>query len=183
MRATLAINAGEHRTPLGQQLARTHAAGADGWGLDHDGFIGRLPLPNKTAGSWAEFYAVRRVLPYLKLARDRGAITDPDAAAVEAVVGRLTGREIANVKLVYRYNAISLGRWDGILQLIDGAGHPKPKYVGGRKAVRIKAGIQRGALWGTAHPTFGRPRRRRRLAAAPDAIAEQAAVSAGKPAL
>ena len=30
------------------------------------------------------------MLPYLKLARDRGAITDADAAAVEAVVGRLT---------------------------------------------------------------------------------------------
>jgi fructosamine-3-kinase len=55
-----------------------------------DGFIGTLPLPNKTAGSWPEFYAVRRVLPYLKLARDRGAITDADAAAVEKVVGRFT---------------------------------------------------------------------------------------------
>ena len=33
---------------------------------------------------------MRRVLPYLKLARDRGAITDADAAAVEGVVGRLT---------------------------------------------------------------------------------------------
>ncbi len=76
---------------FGQQLAATHAAGADGWGLDHDGFIGRLPLPNKTADSWPEFYAVRRVLPYLKLARDRGSISDTDAAAVEAVVGKLTG--------------------------------------------------------------------------------------------
>ena len=33
---------------------------------------------------------MRRVLPYLKLARDRGAITDEDAASVEAVIGRLT---------------------------------------------------------------------------------------------
>ncbi len=79
----------EAAVTFGQQLAITHAAGADGWGLDHDGFIGRLPLPNRTAGSWAEFYAVRRVLPYLKLARDRGAISDSDAASVEAVVGRL----------------------------------------------------------------------------------------------
>jgi fructosamine-3-kinase len=81
----------EAAVTFGQQLATTHAAGADGWGLDHDGFIGRLPLPNKTAGSWPEFYAVRRVLPYLKLARDRGSISETDAAAVEAVVGRLTG--------------------------------------------------------------------------------------------
>ncbi|MFG1853955.1 NAD(P)/FAD-dependent oxidoreductase [Actinomadura geliboluensis] len=103
--------------------------------------------------------------------------------AIEAIVGRLTGRKIANVKLVYWYNAISLGRWDGILQLIDGAGQAKPKYMGGRKAVRVKAGIQRGALWGTSHPTFGRPRRRRRLAAAPGAVAEQAVASAEKSAL
>ncbi|MFB4309350.1 NAD(P)/FAD-dependent oxidoreductase [Actinomadura sp. GTD37] len=98
--------------------------------------------------------------------------------AIEAIVGRLTGREIANVKLVYRYNAISLGRRDGILQLIDSAAQAKPKYLGGRKAVRVKAGIQRGALWGASHPTFGLPRRRRRVTAAPDAVAEQAAESA-----
>lgn len=79
----------EAAVAFGQELAVTHAAGADGWGLDHDGYIGRLPLPNRTADSWPEFYAVRRVLPYLKLARDRGAITEPDATAVEAVVGRL----------------------------------------------------------------------------------------------
>ena len=48
---------------------------------DEDGFIGRLPLPNRTAPTWAEFYATRRVLPYLKLARDRGHATDEDAAA------------------------------------------------------------------------------------------------------
>ena len=81
----------EAAVAFGHPLAATHAAGADGWGLDHDGFIGRLPLPNRPADSWAEFYAVRRVLPYLKLARDRDAVTETDAAAVEAVVGKLTG--------------------------------------------------------------------------------------------
>jgi fructosamine-3-kinase len=44
----------EAAVTFGQQLARTHAAGADDWGLDHDRFIGRLPLPHKTAGSWPE---------------------------------------------------------------------------------------------------------------------------------
>jgi hypothetical protein len=102
--------------------------------------------------------------------------------AIEAIVGRLTGRKIANVRLVYWYNAISLGRWDGILQLIDGAGQAKPKYMGGRKAVLIKAGVQRGALWGTSHPTFGLPKRRRRPTATPDAVAGQTAASAEMPA-
>ena len=43
-------------------------------GSTRDGFIGKLPLPNRPTDTWAEFYAVRRVLPYLKLARDRGAV-------------------------------------------------------------------------------------------------------------
>lgn len=74
---------------LGHALAHTHRAGADGFGAEHDGFIGRLPLPNRTAPSWPEFYATRRVLPYLKLARDRGAATEEDAVAIEAVLRRL----------------------------------------------------------------------------------------------
>ncbi len=53
--------------------------------------IGRLPLPQRTAPTWAEFYAVRRVLPYLKLARDRGALEDHQAARIESLVGRLPG--------------------------------------------------------------------------------------------
>ncbi|GAA2149575.1 fructosamine kinase family protein [Nocardioides koreensis] len=76
-------------TSFGRALAATHGAGAPSYGLDRDGYIGRLPLPNRPADTWAEFFAGRRVLPYLKLARDRGAIDDDDAAAVEAVLGRL----------------------------------------------------------------------------------------------
>lgn len=74
---------------FGRALATTHRAGAESFGLDRDGFVGRLPLPNKPAETWAEFYAVRRLLPYLKLARDRGHVTDGEAATVEAVVPRL----------------------------------------------------------------------------------------------
>lgn len=74
---------------LGRELAATHAAGAASYGADSDGFVGRLPLPNKPAATWAEFYAVRRLLPYLRLARDRGAATPEHAAAIEAVVPRL----------------------------------------------------------------------------------------------
>ena len=76
---------------FGRSLAATHAAGADGFGApdDLDGYIGTLPLPNRTAAGWPEFFATRRVLPYLKLARDRGQISDVDADAVEAVVHRI----------------------------------------------------------------------------------------------
>ncbi|MCP3755288.1 NAD(P)/FAD-dependent oxidoreductase [Streptomyces sp. TBY4] len=94
--------------------------------------------------------------------------------AVKAVVGSLTGAGVGHVKLAYPGNHISLGRRDGILQLVDGAARAKPTYTGGRKAARIKAGILGISLWGAAHPTFGLPVRRRRLAAVPDASARKA---------
>jgi fructosamine-3-kinase len=79
----------EAATDFGRALAKTHDAGAATYGGEREGFIGRLPLPNKSAPTWAEFYATRRVLPYLKLARDRGSITPEGAAAVESIMGRL----------------------------------------------------------------------------------------------
>lgn len=75
---------------LGRSLARLHASGAPRFGADRDGFIGALPLPNRTAAAWPEFFAVRRVLPYLKLATDRGQIAAADGRAVEELMGRLT---------------------------------------------------------------------------------------------
>jgi fructosamine-3-kinase len=74
---------------LGRMLARLHASGAETFGADEDGFIGMLPMPNKPADTWPEFFAVRRILPYLKLAADRGHV-EPDAVdAVESVVRRI----------------------------------------------------------------------------------------------
>ncbi|MEV4543502.1 NAD(P)/FAD-dependent oxidoreductase [Micromonospora echinaurantiaca] len=98
--------------------------------------------------------------------------------AIEAIVGRLTGRTIATTKLVYPGNHISLGRRDGILQLVDDEARAKPTYLGGRRAARIKAGILTLSLWTTSHPTFGMPKRRRRLVAAPGASAGKEARAA-----
>jgi fructosamine-3-kinase len=85
---------------LGRALAGLHQAGPEkfGWpdGSDGggdsggDGYIGTLPMRNRETDSWPELYATQRVLPYLKLARDRDAISVEDAAAVEGVVRRIT---------------------------------------------------------------------------------------------
>ncbi len=80
----------ENAVNFGRSLARLHASGAPSYGADRDGFIGVLPLRNGPAPSWPEFYATRRVLPYLKLAVDRGQIGATDAADVERVVRRIT---------------------------------------------------------------------------------------------
>jgi fructosamine-3-kinase len=83
---------------LGRGLARMHLAGAShhgappaGWSAD--GFIATLPLPHQVEGhgvGWPEFYAAHRVIPFLRLARDRGAVDADGAAALERVCARLT---------------------------------------------------------------------------------------------
>ena len=75
---------------FGQRLSRTHASGADEFGASRDGYIGLAPLPNKPTPTWAEFFATRRVLPYLKLAYDRGAITDDDVKPIESLLRGIT---------------------------------------------------------------------------------------------
>jgi fructosamine-3-kinase len=57
---------------LGRGLAALHRAGAPGFGLDHDNFIGRLPQANQPLpqATWAVFYRERRLLPQLRLAVD-----------------------------------------------------------------------------------------------------------------
>jgi fructosamine-3-kinase len=60
---------------LGRGLAVLHRApGTKGWGWMEDNFIGALPQQNEPAGSWAEFWRVRRLEPQLALARGAGRL-------------------------------------------------------------------------------------------------------------
>jgi len=68
-----------------------HGAPPAGWSAD--GFIATLPLPHQVEDhglGWPEFYAAHRVMPFLRLARDRGAVDADGTAAVERVCARLT---------------------------------------------------------------------------------------------
>jgi fructosamine-3-kinase len=77
---------------FGADLARLHAAGADRFGAPWRGFIASLPLDNgggADATDWAPWYATRRLLPYLRLAVDTGALRPEDGRLVEAVADRI----------------------------------------------------------------------------------------------
>jgi fructosamine-3-kinase len=86
---------------FGADLARLHAAGADGFGAPWHGFIASLPLDNtplpsdgpaapRDAGpGWPEWYANRRLLPFLRRAVDTGALRSEDGRLVEAVIDRI----------------------------------------------------------------------------------------------
>jgi fructosamine-3-kinase len=73
---------------FGRALAATHRHGAPSYGAESDGYIGRLPLPNRALPTWAEFYAERRIAPYLKVLRDKSIVGADDAATIEAAVAR-----------------------------------------------------------------------------------------------
>ncbi|MFJ9598252.1 NAD(P)/FAD-dependent oxidoreductase [Streptomyces virginiae] len=88
--------------------------------------------------------------------------------ATAAIVARLSGGRVKQTGLEYVGNHISLGRRDGILQMVDHDARAKPTYLGGRTAARIKAGILAMSLWTTSHPTFGLPTRRQRLTGMPE---------------
>jgi fructosamine-3-kinase len=97
-----------HATPsaafrFGTELARMHAAGSEDFGAPWRGFIASLPLdnapapPGQPAGApswtqrpqWPQWYANRRLLPYLRQALDSGALRPEDGRLVEAVMDRI----------------------------------------------------------------------------------------------
>jgi fructosamine-3-kinase len=84
-----------HPTPsaafgFGAELARLHAAGAADFGAPWRGFIASLPLDNTPDGTgWPHWYASRRLLPYLEMAVNAGALRPEDGRLVEAVTDRI----------------------------------------------------------------------------------------------
>ena len=113
---------------FGAALARTHAAGAPGYGYvpgDTALYMGRLalPAPEPAPTSWGEFYGEERVLPYLRRAVEQGRIGGAGQADIEAVIARLL---------------------DGELD------HPQPALVVDR-AARLHGDLWNGnVLWSTA---------------------------------
>ncbi|MFD7641450.1 NAD(P)/FAD-dependent oxidoreductase [Kitasatospora sp. NPDC059795] len=87
--------------------------------------------------------------------------------ATAAIIARLTGRDVQVSALKYYGNHISLGTHDAIVQMVDAEVRAKSWYLGGRSAARFKSGVIKGAGWTIAHPTYGLPKRKHRLAAAP----------------
>ncbi|MCW3813885.1 fructosamine kinase family protein [Micromonospora sp. DR5-3] len=75
---------------FGRELAGLHRAGAPEFGAEWPGFIGTLPQDNTPdPGPWSGWFARRRLLPYLKMSVDGGALTGADASLVEELIGRI----------------------------------------------------------------------------------------------
>lgn len=87
--------------------------------------------------------------------------------AADAVAARLTGREVPRNTIRYVQQCISLGRRDGLIQLVSADDQPKSFVLTGGLAAKYKEFICKGAAWTIDHPTALLPVRRRRVTAAP----------------
>lgn len=77
---------------FGAALAVTHHVGSEHFGAPRPGFIGSLPLDNTPSeGPWSAWFAARRLTPYLRISRDRGALSTADVAVVERLIDNLGG--------------------------------------------------------------------------------------------
>ena len=84
--------------------------------------------------------------------------------ATAAIIGDRTGRKISTTSMAYFGNHISLGRKDGIFQMVDGDARSKSWALRGRKAARFKSAILTTAAWTLSRPTYGMPSRSHRFA-------------------
>jgi fructosamine-3-kinase len=119
---------------FGRALARTHAAGAPHHGspppgYDGDGFMGRATLPLRDAppedgGSWGEFYAADRILPYLEDAVANGSIDDDGARTVHRCAERVAagGYDAPQPALVDRVARLHGDLWSGNVLWAPGTG-------------------------------------------------------------
>jgi fructosamine-3-kinase len=79
----------DHDEQLGRALAGLHRFPCPRFGAAEDGWLATLPLDNRPAANWAEFYATRRLEPLVRLAVDRGLLPTADATRFAALIDRL----------------------------------------------------------------------------------------------
>lgn len=150
---------------FGVALAHLHAAGASCFGRTDCRPTGSRQLPNDPCATWAEFYAERRLLPLVRLARDGDAVDPGVLDSIERIAANLAafGGEVAPARLhgdLWAGNRVVDRR--GASWLIDPAahgGHPEFDLA----MMDLFGGFGPGALAGyheVAPPLEGWERRR-----------------------
>ncbi|MGY4645750.1 NAD(P)/FAD-dependent oxidoreductase [Cellulomonas sp. URHB0016] len=81
--------------------------------------------------------------------------------AADSISARLTGARLPQSPLGYVHQCISLGRRDGLIQLVTSDDRSRSFAPGGRLAARYKELVCAGAAWMVAHPLPYPVRRRR----------------------
>ncbi|MFF3092092.1 NAD(P)/FAD-dependent oxidoreductase [Streptomyces cyaneofuscatus] len=80
--------------------------------------------------------------------------------AADSIAARLTGTKSPTIPLRYFNQCISLGRKDGLIQYVTADDQARPAALTGKTAALYKELVCKGAAWGVANPTLGKPTRR-----------------------
>lgn len=128
----------EHRTladwrSIGRTLGALHTCTATDFGGPLPGFFGPLRQDNQPvpSGSWIDFYAQRRVLPWLRTARNAGSIDDVTTRRVEQLLerlGELAGPEPRPALLhgdAQHHNFVSTDAGAVVIDAAPSYGHPE----------------------------------------------------------
>ncbi|MFJ4715906.1 fructosamine kinase family protein [Streptomyces sp. NPDC088785] len=147
---------------FGRELAALHAAGAPAFGAappdgPAEAYIGLAPMRNAPGGTWPDWFAEQRVLPYARRAVDAGTLRPDEARVIErvcALLPALAGPAEPPARLhgdLWNGNVL----WDGAgaAWLIDPAAHGGHResdlamldLFGAPHLDRILAGYQRAA--------------------------------------
>ncbi len=83
-----------HRTEadwrsIGETLALVHSVRGEEFGIESPTWFGSVPQTNHPTGSWVTFYAERRLVPSLALARDSGRLSPEVGTRVERLIRHL----------------------------------------------------------------------------------------------
>lgn len=138
---------------LGRRLAVTHAAGAPSWGAGPDGwagdgYVGPLPLPHRAGSSWGPWFAEHRLLPYLRLAHDVGALDAGGSATVSRLLDRLVAEPDLAGPSAERPARLHGDLWNGnVLWTADGVVLVDPAAHGGHR----ETDLAMLALFGLPH--------------------------------
>ncbi|MBC90539.1 MAG: fructosamine kinase [Flavobacteriaceae bacterium] len=74
---------------FGRELALLHLNQNNKFGLDHDNYIGSLCQLNTHEESWQQFYTQYRILPLVKIARDKHLIEKKNIQKIEYLCSKL----------------------------------------------------------------------------------------------
>lgn len=112
---------------FGRSLARLHRSGAPSFGRDDRRPTGSRGLPNEPMPSWAEFYAVNRLVPLLALAADSSALSPSGLRDLEVLAGRLGSLGVPDEPPARLHGDLWAGNRvvdrSGVSWLIDPAAH------------------------------------------------------------
>jgi NADH dehydrogenase FAD-containing subunit len=91
--------------------------------------------------------------------------------AADALTARLTGTKVPQKQIGYAHQCVSLGRKQGLIQMVTPDDTAKDRAWTGTGAARYKELICKGAYWSVAHPVMYPVRRRKVMARAVETTA------------